>query len=264
MIATKDLRAGSRTKWHPLTARLNIPKSCKLQGGLLDFQWRCNDGLSASRHPEPSKAPPDLWKKFISLTADDEIRSFAARYGPLLVSERHGEPISDWRTFIGLANALWGGSVAVRDGVRCKSEFRDILTGWCFGASVHVKHPAINDGSGMFKGSRHKLKTLLAMGLSKWLREDGCYSPDVSWRGDSFEVKPASFGVLGAVGLQLASAMTRSDLGQPCDACGRPTAPSPRATKGKRRYCGQCIESGEARKHSMRETMRERRGHSKT
>jgi hypothetical protein len=89
----------------------------------------------------------------------------------------------------------------------------------------------------------------------------GQVHPRLAWDEHGARVEHSGFGVFGALALQLAAAVGRSDGWASCAGCGEWFSPKRRATKGNRRYCDRCRDAKVPQRDAARD-LRERRRNS--
>jgi hypothetical protein len=251
-MKTRQLAHVRETALPGVNALLARPFSCELRQGKLCFTWATGDmdysaGMMRLRTRWPVRPPASLWRDFIALhKSDDEgIRRFAERFGPLRPSG-NAEPTQEWRDFALLGLHLSLAVSAMREGRRGDSVWWKTLSHWC---RSEIGHQTAYE-------SRKIRKLLIAVSLSKWLSQPGCYAPSVRWRGESLRMEPIAHGVVGVVGLKLALSLTRHEPLIACSGCGTAIQPAKQASRGTRRYCPECRRGGLPARDAMRDHRR--------
>jgi len=251
-MKTRQLAHGRETALPVVNALLARPFSCELREGKLCFTWAKGEmdysaGVMRLRTRRPVRPPASLWRDFIALyKSDDEgIRRFAEQFGPLR-PPGNAETTQEWRDFALLGLHVSLAVSALRERRRGDSAWWETLSHWC---RSEIGHQTAYE-------SWQVRKLLVAVSLSKWLSQPGCFAPSVRWRGESLRVELTAGGVAGVAGLQLALSLSRQEPLIACSGCGTAIQPAKQASRGTRRYCPECRRVGLPARDAMRDRRR--------
>lgn len=185
-----------------------------------------------------------ILQAFIRITSPDQMLRFAQRYGPLRLC-RHGraphpdeetgawcgacgqERFEDWRSYIGWATAI----------IRL-----------AIGLATHDFSP--------FRGVA---KLLLIDAIDQWIEQSNL-RPRLDWTEHGPEITLTGGGVLGALGVELLHAVTRSPALAICDGCGAIYLPERKPRADRRRWCRDCRSTVANRERQARWRRRHRQG----
>jgi hypothetical protein len=121
----------------------------------------------------------------------------------------------------------------------------------------------VSDGERLLEGGDERRKGLVSFYVHGWMRVGGVHL-DMPWEGPSPEIRVMthwSYGLFGAVAIQLALAISRTDGLAICSACGEPFVPSRKPAPGRRAYCARPRCSQKARwRDAKREERRRKEG----
>jgi hypothetical protein len=213
--------------------------SLNKDGGLI-FRWSDETGTSR----KPTRLPRLQAFMNLATAADETIRAFAERHGPLFGRGAQEESIEDWRYFARLSGCL------LREGQLFAGRRVGILPAEDFDAILEW----IRQRSGLLPRSRnyyHRRLYLIAS-MNKLLEKGGC---EVStwWTADSIQVLPYSHRLLGVIALKLCDEIKGRGQLVKCYECPTWFRPK-RILPGKRQFCRKC-----GRRAAMKHLMRERR-----
>jgi hypothetical protein len=190
-------------------------------GGVLSWTWFSPEQETCKGYArkirttahQPRKVDAALWRRFAALSfgSDEDIRQFAAKWGPL--REKQTETITEWRRFANLANALIRSSVALtHDELGTDDDWRAICA-WlrCDAASYLDLPPQKSAGQGrtQLEFARYLRRLLLVQALNKWFAETKGNRLLRLVRNQPV-IEPFSTSLFGILALQLAYRITRA------------------------------------------------------
>ena len=197
----------------PLAARLSRTK-------VLSWTWhserQTKDGKFTSVVSKPRKVESGLWKKFASLAdqSDEEIRVFAARWGPLgPIEAARTENISEWRQLASLAHALIQSSTALAQDELGRAEDWSMIADW-----LTIPEPQSPSGRDSPRVQLMFRRMVLVRALNQWFtRSQGIGILLLS--GDQLVVCPSSTTLFGIIGVQLAQQIAHAERMDLCFHC---------------------------------------------
>lgn len=206
------------------------PLKASIHNGFLTWTWYRNERRGGRRTPELQTAPPQLYLAFAGLAqaSDEDIRSFAERWGPLNHGAREEEKVDDWRRYARLAQALMRFTAQVISGSNGKEEDWRVI---CQSTPVQdLELQELTDQGQM---------AIVAAAVNIWFdkaREHGI----LTMLGGDLQVRPHASGLFGFLITQIAHVIARSDQMAVCAGCHNPFPPVRPITRGTREYCGRC------------------------
>lgn len=233
-------------------ARLNdsplLPKplDASVQNGYLAWTWYSPDRGGESKPPALKKPPPALCFAFARLAdgSDEQIRQFAAKYGPLRVEMREEEAVDSWRHYARLTRALL--------------RFRgDRVTGdrgdeddW------RVICKSISVGSLERRGLPYQLQmAILAAAVNTWFAQARGHGILAMVDG-KLRVRPYASNLFGVLITQIAHVIARSDQTAVCAGCQNPFLPKRPLVRGSRQYCSRCRKAKVPQRDASRDWRR--------
>jgi len=226
-----------------------------------------------------AKASPGLLNGFVTLAeaSDDAIVKFAKRWGPLALCEKHGLPYTHLPVKGKWCGQLKTRVVSFRDeklGRMVKGEgCRESLASWreyagqaratlSLAANIHQerlgnledwsKFPGYEKVVESIRKSESKKRALrqeqwlLGQVINDWLRW-GTVAPKFEWDTDTPRLTLSGTWLAGALALQLAMAVSRTEGLAFCSNCGRGYVPTRRPRVNVRNYCEDCGRSAAMR-----------------
>ncbi len=232
---------------------LHRPARCTLDGDSLIFKWGEERFVHDSKGvrfrcgpPSVGRSDRNLYKRFIRLhnAKPEAICEFAKSHGPLRSVSRD-EPITDWRLYARLGFHLLHAGTSAE--LRGSQDDWDALRSWAwddFPGKITKRSPESWRGA------------LIARTLNKWLAEAGVSWMGVQWTAGALVPQKIGTCLLGVIGLQIVDLLSSHQRNKvPCAGCGRLILPSPKATRGARRFC----QRSECRRRAHALAMRDKR-----
>jgi len=214
-------------------------------------------------------AGPGLLDAFVSLAkaSDEKILSYANRWGPLALCEKHKLPLTHPPVNgIDYCGKLHARSITYRDlnGNRATGKApSEPLESWRnyaagakallnLAASLHLGEPGqledwrtlgeTEQPTGITtKVRRENARWIFSQTVQTWLRNAGIRVV-YQWLGETPELTIGGQWLFGALSLQLAMAVGQSGGLATCTACSIFYTPSRRPRSGQRHYCASCRE----------------------
>jgi hypothetical protein len=255
---------------------LIIPFAADLsESGVLSWTWfspeqetyRGSGRIIRTTAHQPRKVDAALWRRFAALSfrSDEDIRKFAAKWGPL--RDKQTETITEWRRFANLATALIKCSVTLtNDGFGTDDDWRTICAWLGCHAEPYLGLPSQTpdaEGRKHREFARYLRKLLLVQSLNKWFAESKGNGLLRLVRSQAV-IEPFSTTLLGILALQLAYRITRAQEMVVCFHCKTMFSPKRAPSHGTRQFCAKCRETGRPQMYVARDYRRRRNGRKRT
>ncbi len=245
-------------------------KNPRLDGDWL--RWQIDSGDYRGDEPFPDL---DLLRRFAGLSTakDAKFLRFARQYGPLWICH-HGyawahtqgrkrgtgrcyrraieegelrEPLAAWRRYASRASAILSIAARLREKLPVPEKAWERLSA----------NPMVGEkrDSWIFRNPVQSARQTVQNAVNEWLYQ--CEVRPFLWWNDEAPAFDLSSSLLGAIGIQLMSALMRREHFQSCHACGQLYAPKRRPRKGENNYCEECGKK--ARNRIAQQRLREKK-----
>lgn len=248
--------------------RLPAPTSAALkESGAIQYKW-VDESITEKGHGRYREIrittnfitiPRNLWSRFRRLAAasDKDICKFAARYGPLSVGPGllNEEPLSTWRTYTRLSNAILNCGIALREEELGSDDDWRTICEW-LGPYYEDFHVAERREYGdEFEQQLARRAALAMLALNRWYARASDHQL-VSRLGQSLVIAPSSHSLLGAIAVQIAAQLTAATELTTCSACGQSYKPKRKTVENRRHYCADCKKRGIDLRDAKRDSRR--------
>jgi hypothetical protein len=196
------------------------PENAKIDAqGRLNWKWS---------HPNRTqRLPPDLCFRFarLSTATDEEVRKFAARWGPLRIRLEPSESLAEWREYTKLAQSIFRQLTDERQ----VEDWKRICEWIAPGAGLAEAGPV-----------PHSFEmVLIAAALNKWFGQ-ARGNQILEIVGPRYQTRPTSATLFGALACQIAYKLSVADETVLCAGCATPFTPKRTPSRGARQYCPKC------------------------
>jgi hypothetical protein len=205
------------------------PVNALLRNGYLTWIWYEAESGGSAVPPKLQRPRNDLCFAFAQLAhaSNEEIREFAARWGPLGIESRE-EAADEWRRWAAVAQAL------LRFAVETAAHGTGSDEAW---NTICASLPVVS--LDRCKWNRREQLAIAAMAVNTWYaKARGHRILDVM--PGQFQIQPSASNLFGVLAAQVAHAMARSDQKAQCAECKVLFTPKRPISNGKRQYCSRC------------------------
>lgn len=199
---------------------------------------------------EPRKCPGTLCFDFARLAegSDENIRRFAAKWGPLNFAKRAEEHIGVWRQYTRLALALLRFAAdQLSGGPGLPDDWRTICESISNSSLTRIGMP------------RSFQMAIVAASINTWFAHAGGHSIVGVTKDGNIQVQPQANKLFGILITQIAHVIARSDQTVVCAGCKGPFPPKRRLVRGIRQYCELCRKRRIPACHAARDWRRRKR-----
>jgi hypothetical protein len=177
---------------------------------------------------------------------EEEIRCFAARWGPLALERGRKEHVDDFRRYARLAKSLLRFTAELLSAGAGADEDWNTICGYIA--------PGQDLADRADLGSRLQI-TIIAAAVNSWFAK--AHGHAILAIGDTtLQVRPFATNLFGILITQIAHVIARSDQLAVCDGCTAAFIPKRAPSKGPRQYCDKCRKAKVPQRDASRDWRR--------
>jgi hypothetical protein len=227
-----------------------LPKPCGATvngNGFLTWSWYPTADIKGPP-PATQQVPVKLCFDFARLAdgSEEEIRRFAAKWGPLGLDKGGKEHIDDLRNYARLAKALLRFSAELLSGGAGAGE------DWNTICESIAPGQNLADRAGL--DSRFQM-AIIASAVNTWFAK--AHGHGILAIGDAtLQVRPHASNLFGMLITQIAHVIARSDQLAVCDGCTAAFVRDRAPSRGPRQYCGKCRKAKVPQRDASRDWRR--------